>query len=142
MSRSEVFSLSIEKTIIQKLLESREQQLAVYKGFSIRMDYDNIVKVYNHSGACVAQFENTKEAYDYIDDLPLKEKNPPKNLPTQPMYYIYSKGTLDGRKAYAKYLSKRKRQCEWSYEKDADTYTKRERDAILRNSKTYDSYKA
>lgn len=129
-----------ERNIIQKLLESREQTLAMYKGFSIKMDYDNNIKIYDRSGTCIAQCEDTKEAYQYIDDLPLKERNPVPSRSTQRLYYIYSRGTLDSRRARAMYLSKKYRKCIWCDEKDADTYTRRERDAIIRNSRTYDSY--
>lgn len=133
--------MSSERNIIRLLLESREQNLAVYKGFKIKMDYDNIIHVYNISGKDIAQFENTEEAYQYIDELPLKEKNPPKNSRITPtVYYIYLKGTLDSRRNYAQYLSKKYRRCIWGYERNADTYTRKERDAIIRNSKSYDSY--
>lgn len=134
--------MSIESSIITRLRESRDQEFMTYKGFTIASDDDNNIIVKGNRGK-IGEFISTDDAIEYIDNLPASQrysqnkKPDPSSNQKGRMYLIFLKGTYyDSR---AKFLRKKTRRCDWSYERDADQFTEKEMNAILRNSRNYDS---
>lgn len=106
-----------------------------YRGCNLTMDIDNNILVHKN-GKYIGQFEDIEAAQTYIDDMPDRFSN--SSFPKEKLYCIFLKGTYSRNRA--QYLSKRLKRCIWSTEANADTYTKREVDAIMKNSKAYDYY--